>query len=291
MPRYQVTLDGKTFVLEGDHPPSEAEARAAIGSPAPAPARTDVQAIGKAQSDNPSEQVQEPTTWWGGFSKSILDQMGVGNPDSALSHAAHPQTAGDVASLMLPNAADAAISAVSKAVPSSSRAATKFATVMSAAKNAPVDVEAPGQVALRIQQLADRGGTMPRMVRQFASRITDPNQGPLTYEEARDFASNISRLSADEYGRLTPVIQREVGNLRSTLNDAVGNAADAAGQGDAYRSAMSEYARSKSLQDALSTVGQGAAKALPIGLGGGAVGFGAYAANKLINLLMGGGDK
>lgn len=31
MPRYQVTLDGKTFVLEGDHPPSEAEARAALG--------------------------------------------------------------------------------------------------------------------------------------------------------------------------------------------------------------------------------------------------------------------
>lgn len=31
MPRYQVTLDGKTYVLEGDHPPSEAEARAAIG--------------------------------------------------------------------------------------------------------------------------------------------------------------------------------------------------------------------------------------------------------------------
>jgi hypothetical protein len=42
VPRYQVTLDGKTFVLEGDHPPSEADARAAISahtSSAAAPAQ------------------------------------------------------------------------------------------------------------------------------------------------------------------------------------------------------------------------------------------------------------
>jgi hypothetical protein len=289
MPRYQVTLDGKTYVLEGDHPPSEAEARAAVGSMA-AP-RFDVQAIGKAESDNPSERVQEPTTWLGGFSKSILDQMGVGNPESALTHAARPQTAGDVASLLLPNAAGAAMSAASKAIPNSQRAATKFATVMGAAKTVPVDIEAPGQVALRIQQLAERGGTMPRMVRQFASRITDPNQGPLTYGEARDFASNISRLSADEYNRLTPVIQREVGNLRASLNDAVGQAADAAGQGDTYRSAMSEYARSKSLQDTLGSIKKGATKALPWGLGIGAGGTATYAAKKLIDLLMGGGNQ
>ena len=38
MPRYQVTLDGRTFVLEGDHPPTEDEARAAIGEHASAPA-------------------------------------------------------------------------------------------------------------------------------------------------------------------------------------------------------------------------------------------------------------
>lgn len=32
MPRYQVTLDGQTFVLDGDHPPSEQEARTAWAS-------------------------------------------------------------------------------------------------------------------------------------------------------------------------------------------------------------------------------------------------------------------
>ncbi len=32
MPRYQVTLDGKTFVVEGDRPPSEQEARQALSS-------------------------------------------------------------------------------------------------------------------------------------------------------------------------------------------------------------------------------------------------------------------
>jgi hypothetical protein len=70
------------------------------------PLRSDVQVVGRVRSDNPSEEVQEPTTWWGGFSKSLLDQMGVGNQDSPISHAAQPQTATDVASLLLPNAGD-----------------------------------------------------------------------------------------------------------------------------------------------------------------------------------------
>lgn len=133
------------------------------------------------------------------------------------------------------------------AIPNAARAAGKFQQVMSAAKNAAVDVNAPGDAALRIQQLAERGGTMPRMVRQFIGRITDPSQGDLLYPEARDFASNISRLSADEYNRLTPVIQREVGNLKTALNGAIGQAADSVGQGDAYRSAMQEYASAAKL--------------------------------------------
>ena len=43
------------------------------------------------------------------------------------------------------------------------------------------------------------GGTMPKVLRDFIKRTTDPNQGPLTYEEARQFYSNAStRLSAEE---------------------------------------------------------------------------------------------
>lgn len=41
MPDYEVTLDGKRFVLTGDHPPSEAEARQAIGSHQPEPTKAE----------------------------------------------------------------------------------------------------------------------------------------------------------------------------------------------------------------------------------------------------------
>lgn len=62
-----------------------------------------------------------------------------------------------------------------------------------------VDITAPGNKALEIVDYASSGGTMPKVVRDFIRRTTDPNQGSLTYEEARQFYSNASsRLSAEE---------------------------------------------------------------------------------------------
>lgn len=88
------------------------------------PARSDVQVVGRVQSDDPREQIHEPTTFWSGFGQSILNQMGVGNPDSPLSHAARPQTAGDIGSLLLPNAVDLAVGAGAAAAPTVQRYAT-----------------------------------------------------------------------------------------------------------------------------------------------------------------------
>src|SRR5207253_11041554 len=102
-----------------------------------------------------------------------------------------------------------------------------------------------GEVALRIQQLADRGASMPQAVSKFLRRITDPEKAEMTYEEARDFASNISRLSANEFQRLSPVVAKEVAGLRVTLNRAVADAAGKAGKGQEYAQAMTEYARAK----------------------------------------------
>lgn len=170
-----------------------------------------------------------------------------------------------------------------EAIPSTARAGRGFQDVMSLAKNVPVDVSAPGDVALRIQQLAERGGSMPMAVRKFLQRVTDPQKPPLTYEEARDFASNISRLSADEYGRLTPVISREVANLRVALNQAVGEAAAKAGKGAEYAQAMEEYAKAMKFRDVLSKVWEGAKRAaLP---GAGLAGAGYYVANELKKLM------
>lgn len=174
-----------------------------------------------------------------------------------------------------------------KAVPTAAKAGAKFQEVMSAARTLPVDVNGPGQVALRIQELADRGGSMPMAVRKFLGRITNPAGGDLTYEEARDFASNISRLSANEYQRLTPVVAREVANLRVALNDAVAKTAQSAGKLDEYRSAMREYARAMQLRDAISSVAEGAKRSVPYAT---AAGAGAWLTSRILRMLGGAGE-
>jgi hypothetical protein len=150
------------------------------------------------------------------------------------------------------------------AIPRAARASEKFQDVMAAAKSVPIEVKDVGDAALRVQQLADRGGSMPLSVRKLLNRLTDPEKAPMMYEESRDFASNISRLSADEFGRLTPAIAREVAGLRVALNKANALAARHVGKGEEYASAMKEYARAMRLQSAVNSAVQGAKKSVPI---------------------------
>lgn len=159
------------------------------------------------------------------------------------------------------------------AVPTIAKAGAKFERVMGAARNIPVDVTEPGNVALRIQELADRGASMPMAVRKFLNRVTDPDKAALTYEEARDFASNISRLSAQEYQKLAPSVGREVAGLRVALNKAVGEAAGKAGKGIEYAQAMNEYARAKQLRGMYEAFVDGAKKGAPWATAAAAGGF------------------
>lgn len=185
----------------------------------------------------------------------------------------------------------AAGKAAVEAIPTVAKAGAKFQDVMGAARHIPVDITGPGNVALRISELAERGGSMPMAVNKFLRRVTDPDKAPMAYEEARDFASNISRLSANEFQRLTPVVAREVAGLRVALNKAVGEAAAKAGKGREYAEAMNEFAKAKRLHGMIDEVVGGAKKALPYGLGAGAVGAagaGAYWLTKQIGSLLGG---
>lgn len=171
-----------------------------------------------------------------------------------------------------------------QALPNAERAGKTFQAVMGAAKSQPVDVNAAGQIALRVQELADRGASMPMVVRKFLNRITSPTAGPMTYDEARDFSSNISRLSANEYQRLSPVVARQVGELRVTLNRAVADAAQAAGKGADYADAMKEYAQAMKMRDVLNAAWEGGKRAFPYL---GAAGAGGYLAKKFKDVLGG----
>lgn len=170
----------------------------------------------------------------------------------------------------------------SKVLPNVNRAKAGFQTVMQAAREIPLNLKAPGDAALRISELSERGGTMPKAVRDFLKYATDPNKPQMTYEVARDFASNISRLSANEYQRLTPVMAREVANLRVALNESVAEAAKAAGKGAEYKAAMREYANAMRLRDAVSEAGRRIKTGAPIAAAGG----GAYwLTRKVLSLL------
>lgn len=187
-----------------------------------------------------------------------------------------PQTFSGTVGSMAPTVAEMAIptGSVAKtafnAIPRTARAAEKFKDVMGAAGHLPVDISAPGNVALRIQELAERGGSMPMAVRKFLTRVTDPNKAAMNYEEARDFASNISRLSADEFGRLTPVVAREVAEMRVALNKSIAATAKQAGKGEEYAAAMKEYARAMRVKNIINSAVEGAKQAAPYATAAGA---------------------
>lgn len=158
------------------------------------------------------------------------------------------------------------------------RAAQNFQQVASVANKVAVPITNDLSKALGdYQSLVDAGGSRSLSVSKLLGRLTDPDKGPLTYEEARKFYSNISRLSADEMGRLTAVMKRQVGTIRAALGDAVQQAAENAGQGQAYSDAMTEYAKAKNLQDFGSTLKSGLVNAVkygvPSGIGGAAGGY------------------
>lgn len=143
---------------------------------------------------------------------------------------------------------------VADALPSTTRAAGNFEKVMGAARNVPVDVSKPGDVALRVAELAQRGGGTnwgPGPVRQLIQYLTDPKKPQMTYEVGRDFASNISRLSAKDVASIPPAMMREIGNLRVALNQSLLDAAATVGKGPEYVAAMKEFAQAKRFQSAV----------------------------------------
>jgi hypothetical protein len=173
--------------------------------------------------------------------------------------------------------------AVVDAIPSAERAAGKFSDIMGAAKQIPINVNAPGDVALRTKDLASSGGTMPKVVNDFIKRVTDPDKGPLTYEEGRDFYSNATRISADEAQRLTPVMKRQVSMFTHALNSSLQDAAAQVGKLTDYQDAMTEYHNAMRLK----ALGQGVKDALTstaakAAAGAGAGAAGAYAVKELL---------
>ena len=229
MPKYRITLsDGRRVTLEAPTQPSEAQILSALGQGQGGPSSTalpEAATAGMLPQSTPQGDPQGVNGWNAEHAEigRLVDEAPI------------------MAEPLMPNLVKGA-RAVIGAIPTRAKAGAKFKEVMGAVGQNTVDVGAPGNAALRISEMAERGGTMPKVVRDFVRRVTDPQKADLTYREARDFYSNISRLSADEYQRLTPALRMEVGKMRVALDRALAATAKAGGKEEVYRAAMKQYA-------------------------------------------------
>src|ERR1017187_786858 len=92
-------------------------------------------------------------------------------------------------------AADALVrspSEIKGALPSASRAGAALQNVKSTAGDVPIDTAKVGDSALELYTQSQRGATLPPAVNKLDRRLVQPDSAPMTYEEAKDFQSNIS---------------------------------------------------------------------------------------------------
>lgn len=125
--------------------------------------------------------------------------------------------------------------------PSFLEAQSGFEKVKAIAGNLPVDVSSSRSIAQRIRELGRSGASQPKVIRDFLRRVEDPNAAPLTYNEARDFYTNATSLSAKEKIGTSKVVAREVKQFARELKSSTAETAGQVGMREEFMDAMSEY--------------------------------------------------
>lgn len=173
--------------------------------------------------------------------------------------------------------AAAAEAGASKIFGNVEKAGKLFDEVAAAAKSKQVPVsDEMSQAASRIMELSERGAKgMPRVITKFVSRFTDPEKAAVAWDEARDFMSNVGRLSKNEYQNMNDQMAAAVSRFAAAFNDTLEGVAQSVGKGDQYIQAKQLYSTSKSWQrfgsEAWKFVKQAAPYAVGGGVGGGII--------------------
>lgn len=175
---------------------------------------------------------------------------------------------------------------IARAVPSRARAGASIDAAVTAAKDVPVVGDKLNSALDEIMQY-DRIERIPMAVRELVTEMKKSKRGPFDVEVARRFYPAISRGSVAEWNNLTPNMQRLVGGLRATLDDAITGAADTVGAGEQYASGMKEFARASKWSRRADEVKPVAKKLLGKAAGGAATAAGA---GTVWRALFGGGD-
>jgi hypothetical protein len=165
------------------------------------------------------------------------------------------QTAGPATAFYAPEAGEAAQTAsgipgaiAKRMVPNVASAAQKFEEVGNVAKDVPVSLTNSSEAAIKLMDWQKKTQLGPT-INKFLNRVTSPNQGPLTYDEARGFYKILGRLSADEASKLPDPVKYDLTQMVRGLKQDIGDAAGTVGKGDQYYSAMQEFSKAKKLED------------------------------------------
>ncbi len=133
-------------------------------------------------------------------------------------------------------------------------------------------------------ELSERGAKgLPRVISRFVQRVTDPTKPEIAWNEFRDFMSNVSRLSQNEYNAMNPQMAAQVAKMSNAMRQTASQVARAGGVGDQFENAMQMYARSKAWQKFGAETWDFAKKAIPYAVGVGA--GGRFAIGKALDSL------
>lgn len=182
-----------------------------------------------------------------------------------------PEAAGD----QLPEAAKSAwVNFAHQVLPSAMKddAIALFAAVAKDANKVPVSLDASSDAALQLMNWQKKTQLGPT-INKFLNRITSPKQGPMTYEEARDFQQLISKMSADESMKMAPPVKYQVQRLAAGLKEDIAGAADSVGRAGDYYKAMKDYASAAKMQAAYEKMKEIGVDALKYGVGPGVAGY------------------
>lgn len=153
-------------------------------------------------------------------------------------------------------------------IPSTAKAGEAFSAIakQAGAAGTQVPLSSVARPLIRLGELDDTGVTLPKAVRQLAKE-----SGPIDYRKARDYASSISGLSAEEQMNLKPEMSRVLGDLRKGIHSDIGDAISPLGLRADYEDALKEYASGSKINNAKDFAKKHALKA-----GLGATAYGLY---------------
>jgi hypothetical protein len=178
-----------------------------------------------------------------------------------------------------------AVAAAASKLPNADRAGVAINAIVQGSKDLKVPVFDATAEAARGKEMFQAGSkNFPAPMRKFLMRVMNPDNPPVTLEEARDFYKNATSLTAKEWSEFDKPMQRQLIQFTQALGKNIEDALNVAkpGEGGVLRAAMDEYHSAMQLKN----MGVKALKAGGAAIGASALGAAGYAGWKAVKNIL-----